>query len=114
MARANDAYQRGDEVALRALLDEWDHSPETVVGEGIQAELVRTIRRLAQIRRRLLEIDSRLADLRLSELFTLHARVVSAEKEGRDLLKELAEAVDVKIRDAQAQQRSRKERVPGP
>ncbi|MGB7283921.1 MAG: hypothetical protein WBE13_16765, partial [Candidatus Acidiferrum sp.] len=57
MAQANHAYETGDEARLRAILDEYDSSPDSVVGEGIAAELVRVIRKIAQVKRRLVEID---------------------------------------------------------
>jgi len=46
MARANRAYEKGDEVTLRAILEEYEGSPEAVVGEGVGADLVRILRRL--------------------------------------------------------------------
>ncbi len=101
MARVNEAYRQGDEQALRDVLDEWDNSPETVKGQGVQADLVRTIRRIAQLRKRLAEIETRLSELMESELSQLYAKVGQAEKDGRDLLQELAESIGGKIRHAQ-------------
>lgn len=108
MARANDAYRLGDENALRHLLEEWQYSPETVKGQGLQAELVRAIRRIAQGRKRLLEIDSRLADLSSSDLFRLRQRVLASEEAGGDLLREMSESVETQIRNA----RMRLSRIP--
>lgn len=101
MARVNEAYRQGDEQALRDVLDEWDNSPETVKGQGVQADLVRTIRRIAQLRKRLAEIEARLSELMESELSQLYAKFGQAEKGGRDLLQELAESIDGKIKYAQ-------------
>jgi DnaJ-domain-containing protein 1 len=100
MARVNEAYRQGDEQALRDVLDEWNNSPETVKGQGVQADLVRTIRRIAQLRKRLAEIDERLSELMDSELSKLYAKFGQAEKGGRDLLQELAESIDGKISHA--------------
>src|SRR3990172_7237695 len=50
MAEVNRAYEHGDETRLRAILREWETSPEAVSGEGPGAELVRTIRKIAQVR----------------------------------------------------------------
>lgn len=97
MAQANEAYAAANEAQLRAILDEWNHSPETVEGEGIAAELVRTIRRIHQVHRRLADIVTRLSDLRSSELYKLNERVFEAQGRGRDLLAEMAEELKRKI-----------------
>ncbi len=97
MARVNEAYRRGDETALRTLLEEWQHSPESVKGEGVPADLIRTIRRIAQVKKRLRDIESQLTELRSSELAELHAKVLAAESEGRNLLSEMAVSVETQI-----------------
>jgi hypothetical protein len=107
MARVNEAYRRGDEKALRALLEEWLHSPESVKGEGVPADLVRTIRRIAQVKKRVREIELQLTELMSSEIAQLHAKVDAAKNEGRDLLNEMAESVEAQI----AQTRKRLERI---
>ena len=97
MAEANKAYSEGDESRLRAILDQWQSSPESVRGEGTAVELVRTIRKLAQAHRRLEEIRSELETLKGSDLFKLHSQAIQAQTEGRDLLNELAEQVQAQI-----------------
>ena len=97
MAEANRAYEEGDETKLRAILDEWESSPDTVKGEGIAAELVRTIRKVHQVRHRLDEIGKQITQLKASELSQLKIRVAASAKEGRDLLKEMADRLDVEI-----------------
>jgi hypothetical protein len=101
MAKVNEAYSRGDEKALRELLDEWDNSPEAVKGIGLEADLERTTRRIAQLKKRLKEIEARLEELMVSELSQLYAKFGQAEKTGKDLLQELAESIDVKTKYAQ-------------
>ena len=81
MAEANDAYAMGNESKLRAILDEWDSSPDAVEGEGIAAELVRTIRKIHQVERRLVEISSAITELRQSALHGLWSEVTKAEAE---------------------------------
>ncbi len=49
MAEANRAYEEGDAARLEAILRDWESSPESVKGEGPGAELVRVIRKIAQI-----------------------------------------------------------------
>jgi ABC-type phosphate transport system auxiliary subunit len=97
MADANRAYEEGDEARLRAILTEYEASPESVKGEGTAAELVRVIRKIAQVKKRLTKIDQELAELRNSELFALKAKVDRSTVSGTDLLKEMAEDLDVEI-----------------
>ncbi|MFI5057502.1 MAG: molecular chaperone DnaJ [Candidatus Acidiferrales bacterium] len=93
MARANRAYEEGNEAGLRAILEEYESSPDTVVGEGIGAELVRVIRKIAQVRRRLREIGEEMERVLGSELAQLKSRADEAIKQGRDLLEEMAESL---------------------
>ncbi len=97
MAEVNRAYEEGDEARLRSLLADWEASPDTVEGEGVGAELVRVIRKIAQIQKRLTEIDSEIQQLRASDLYQLRARVNEAESQGRDLLKEMATQIKQQI-----------------
>jgi len=99
MAEANQAYEDGDESRLREILREWDSSPEAIKGDGVGAELVRVIRKIAQIESRLQAIEPIVAQLRSSDLFQLKAEVDRAEAEGRDLLAEMASRLDQQIAD---------------
>jgi len=97
MAAANRAYEEGDEAKLRAILEEWESSPESVEGEGVGPELVRAIRKMAQIEKRLSAIETEIERLRASDLYQLKAKVDEAENEGRDLLAEMASQVEGQI-----------------
>jgi hypothetical protein len=103
MAEANEAYQRGDEAKLTKILTEYEWSPEQVQGEGAGAELVRVIRSISQARGRLAEIEAELQDLLRSDLYQLKTRVDDAQRDGRDVLKEMIDKVEDQI--AQARQR---------
>jgi hypothetical protein len=100
MAQANRAYEEGDEARLKAILEEYESSPETVVGEGIGAELVRVIRKIAQVRRRLAEIEGELKLLMQLELMELKNRVEEGRTQGHDILGEMAKAVGLRIDEA--------------
>lgn len=100
MAEANRAYEEGDEARLRAILREWESSPESVRGDGIGSELIRAIRKVAQIKRRLIAIEKEIQDLKASDLYRLWLRVKEAEKQGRDLLAEMAARLDADIAKA--------------
>jgi DnaJ-domain-containing protein 1 len=97
MAEANRAFEAGDEERLRKILEEYESSPEAVKGEGAAADLVRVIRKIAQVNRRLDEIRKEVAELEESELFELKAKVDRATGEGRDLLGEMALDLDSRI-----------------
>lgn len=97
MAEINRAYGEGDEHRLRELLSDWETSPEAVTGEGVAAELVRTIRRIHQIDQRLAALRRELETLRGSELSALKARVDAEQLLGRDLLAQMAAEVTVQI-----------------
>ena len=100
MAEANRAYEEGDEAKLRAILKEWESSPESVEGEGTAAELVRVIRKLAQVEKRLRVIETEIAQLEKSDLYQLKTKVDAAENKGRDLLAEMASRVKEEITSA--------------
>jgi hypothetical protein len=100
MAEANQAYENGDEARLRAILEEYESSPEAVFGKGPGVELIRVIRKIAQVKRRLSEIEKEVTQIGGSELFVLKAKVNKAAKEGRDLLREMALDLDSRLADA--------------
>ena len=100
MADANRAYEEGDEAKLRAILAEWESSPESVEGEGTAAELVRVIRKIDQVEKRLRVIETEITQLEESDLYQLKTKVEAAENEGRDLLAEMASRVEEEITSA--------------
>ena len=100
MADANAAYEDGDVARLQKILREWKSSPESVKGDGVGAELVRTIRKIAQVEERLVKIKKETKDLKASDIYKLYIKAQEAEKEGRDLLDEMAAHLDKDITDA--------------
>jgi outer membrane lipopolysaccharide assembly protein LptE/RlpB len=97
MTEVNLAYENGDEAKLRSILVDWESSPESVEGEGVGAELIRVIRKIAQIQKRLTSIDAEFRQLNTSDLYQLRAKADEAERQGRDLLKEMASQVQQQI-----------------
>jgi hypothetical protein len=77
-----------------------------VKGEGPGAELVRIIRKIAQVEDRLQTIDAEISRLEESDLSKLKKQVDEAEKEGRDLLAEMAARVDQQVVEARRRLRS--------
>jgi hypothetical protein len=100
-SEANRAYAVGDLTRLRQILEEYETSPETVRGEGVGAQLVRTIRKITQVKKRLVEIDNESQRLLASDLAKLKAKAERYEKMGRDLLEDMARQVDEQIVSAQ-------------
>jgi len=100
MTEVNQAYARGDEERIRAILREWESSPEQVRGEGPGVELVRVIRKLHQVASRLATIDREMDELRGSDLFQLKSKVEQAAQEGRDFLTEMATDLDAQVAKA--------------
>jgi hypothetical protein len=97
MAHANRAYERSDERRLRGILNEYEFHPEGVKGDGTPVELVRVIRGIALLRGRLEEIEEETKETRSSDLYRFKQRVEAAAKQGRNLLAEVAAAVDARI-----------------
>jgi hypothetical protein len=100
MMEANRAYEDGDEAKVESIKYEWETSPDSVEGDGVGVELIRVIRKLAQIQRRLVEIDNEMQKLRTADLYQLWVKTEEAEKQGRDLLKDLASQVKQEINAA--------------
>ena len=100
MAEANQAYEEGDEICLREILREWESSPDAIKGDGVAAELIRVIRKIAQVQERLRTIEATIDDLESSDLYRLKGEVESAEAEERDLLAEMASRLDRQIANA--------------
>lgn len=103
MAEANEAYTEGNEAKLQAILRDWDSSPEAVKGEGIAAELIRVIRKIAQVEERLRTIETEMAELKESDLHQMKVRVEEAEGSGQELLTELVSHIKQQIAEAKKQ-----------
>ncbi|OIO34199.1 MAG: hypothetical protein AUJ70_01630 [Candidatus Omnitrophica bacterium CG1_02_40_15] len=103
MVEINRAYEEGDEESLQKILDEWESSPDSVQGEGTAAELVRTIRKISQVKKRLSEIEKEIVKLRQSELCQLKVKVEEVKDSGRDLLAEMAAQIEKQISEARKQ-----------
>lgn len=97
MIEINRAYEAGDEDRLQSLLRDWQRSPESIKDEGVGAELVRIIRKIAQAEERLDSIDVEIEAVKVSELAQLRDRIEAAEEEGRNLLQEMADEIEEEI-----------------
>lgn len=100
MAEANVAYAAGDEARLRAILEEWVNDPLSVKGDGVGAELVRVIRRIAQVEKRARKITEQLENLRRAELYELMTSVERQEEDGGNPLGALASGAKGRVASA--------------
>jgi len=101
MVAANEAYARGDLDGLKAVLSKWRSDPEAVSGDDVAAELVRTIRKTAQVKARLVRIQEESEALLSSELYELHERGQQFGQGADELLRQMALELDNQIADAQ-------------
>ena len=97
MAEVNQAYEDEDEEGLRAILNGWESRPESIKGEGVVAELIRAIRKIAQSQERLKAIQEEIEALEQTHLYQLKTKVVTAQQAGQDLLAEMASQLDEQI-----------------
>jgi len=100
MAELNEAYAKKDISKMREIFDQWQESPETVSGEGTAAELVRTIRAIAQIKRRISEIEGEVVKIMESDIYVLMGKVHDADLAGRNILSEMSVSIDYEIQDS--------------
>lgn len=101
MAEANRAYERGDIERLKMLFADWSNCPESVQGEDLSAELLRTIRKIAQSEQRLAHIEQKIQRLEKTDVFQLKIKAKRGQQLGRDLLMEMAHELDQQIHRAQ-------------
>jgi hypothetical protein len=90
MAQVTLAYERGDRAALETLIIEFGEDPEAITGVDAASRMLKSTRRVAQLRRRLAEIEQELDGLRQAEIFHLMTAVEEAEVMGDNPLGELA------------------------
>lgn len=119
MSEANRAYRAGDEMVLRDILEQWQEGrPETRqdaafragtaenrmnTGSSGDAAAAALTRQIARLQRRIAEINEQLNRLLASRLYELYAAANLARNRNRDLLRELAEQLDLQLEAARAQ-----------
>jgi hypothetical protein len=101
MALVNIAYERGDQMAIDKIIQDFGQDPEAIVGEDTASRIVKAIRRIAQLRRRLAEVQQEMEDHRKTEIFQLRQTIEEAEATGRDPLGDLAKQLMLEISERQ-------------
>jgi hypothetical protein len=100
MARANQAYNRGDTETLQRLLDDHREINASIAGEGAAAELLRITRQIQHVERDIAKLDAERHTLLASEIAQLYLDAEAAAAEHRDLLTELAARLCDQVADA--------------
>ena len=100
MARANQAYSRGDIDTLQHLLDDHREIHASIAGEGAAAELRRILRQIQHAERDIAKLEAERHTLLATEIAQLHVEAEAAAREHRDLLTELATNLREQIADA--------------
>jgi len=103
MAELNDAYKNNDPERIQDILNQWKACPESISGNGIAARLIRCIRTLFNMKKRIAWIDDDIAALQRADINDLRVKVEQAAAKGKDLLAEIAAAVETKIKHARVQ-----------
>lgn len=103
MANLNEAYAAGNINKMKDILDEWESSPDAITGDGIAVDLVRVIRTIAQVKRRLSKIEEDIQEIIASDDYQLMLDVHEADAKGKDILKDLAASIDIRIQRAREQ-----------
>lgn len=91
MAQVNLAYERGDLATIKKSIKEYEEDPEAIIGEDIASCIVKTIRRIAQLRRRLDELELDIDAQYMTEIFQLKQAIEQAETNGKDPLGNLVQ-----------------------
>jgi len=101
MAQVNLAYERGDQSAIERISREYGEDPEAIVGEDVASRIVKAIRRIAQLRRRLGELQLASQSQETTDIFQLKCAVELDEARGSDPLGSLAEQLMREISERQ-------------
>ncbi len=91
MAAVNKAYESGNQQAIEKLIIEFGQDPEAIGGGDVASRIVKAIRRIAQLRRRLSDIQQETEILQLTEIFQLKQTIEETDAMGGDPLGDLAQ-----------------------
>lgn len=97
MQQINEAYQHGNLEKLLEIAESERNNPENVKGDDVGASLVRAIRKIAQVEKRISQLESQLDQLRKSDLYVLFEAVQKELENGTDLLERMSNDLDSRI-----------------
>ena len=91
MAKVNTAYSNRDQATIEKLIVEFGEDHEAITGEDVGSRLIKVIRYIAQLRRRLSEVEKEIAEYKQGELYQLMTTVNETKALGGDPLADLAQ-----------------------
>jgi hypothetical protein len=100
MVEVNRAYETGAEDRLRELLEAGEGLEKIETGGAMSTEMILLVRRTAETKHRLTQIESEIEEITASETYKLKLRVENAEAMGVDLFADLIAQVDRQIKKA--------------
>ena len=103
MAKVNLAYGAGDLVTIEKLMVEFGQDPEAIKGDDMGARLIKSIRRIAQLRRRWSEAEQEIAMQKQHECYELMTTVMETEAMGGDPLGDLVQELMRQISERKIQ-----------
>ena len=90
MSQINCAYEKGNQAEIEKIVSEFGLDPEAITGDDIGSQIVKSIRRIAQLKRRLGQLLGLIDEIKQSEIHELRTTVEEAELIGGDPLGDLA------------------------
>ncbi len=90
IALVNLAYERGDQKCIEKLIEEFGEDPEAIFGEDVGSRIIKTIRRLAQLRRRLSDLRAEIVASHRTKSYELRKAIEAADSAGDNPLADLA------------------------
>lgn len=103
MVLVNSAYERGDQKAIEKLIAEYGQDPEAIAGADIGSRIVKAIRRIAQLRRRISELQQEMEAQQQAEIFQFRQSIEESEAMGSDPLGELVEQLTQELTERKMQ-----------
>lgn len=100
MVEINRAYETGAEDRLQELLDAGEGLEKIEISGAMSAEMILLVRRMAEAKQRLAQIESDVEEIAASEIYKLKLRVENFEAIGIDLFADLVSQVDRQIKKA--------------
>ena len=82
-----------NQEAIEKLILEFGQDPEAITGEDIGTKMIKVIRRIAQLRRRLGEIEHQLQANQQTEIYQLKMTIEEAEEMGGNPLNALVNSL---------------------
>ena len=100
MIEVNHAYASGAEERLQEMLEAGVSLESAEIGAVSSAEMILLLRKIAEIRQRLAEVESDITNITTSEIYTLKLRIENAEALEVDLFADLLLQIDRQIKKA--------------